>query len=99
MDSEKNLLLLNDYYILQITALWLGGEQDSRRWKLPGFIFSSSCILIVVCRCNFYQCVIGLYIFSQFRALSDQLYRSPEHHSAVREQVVNQVGILYQEKE
>ncbi|KAJ0243941.1 OVARIAN TUMOR DOMAIN-containing deubiquitinating enzyme 9 [Hirschfeldia incana] len=28
----------------------------------------------------------------QFRALSDQLYRSPEHHSAVREQVVNQLA-------
>ncbi|CAN6867022.1 unnamed protein product, partial [Brassica oleracea] len=26
----------------------------------------------------------------QFRALSDQLYRSSEHHSAVREQVINQ---------
>ncbi|KAF8115289.1 hypothetical protein N665_0029s0125 [Sinapis alba] len=28
----------------------------------------------------------------QFRALSDQLYRSPEHHNAVREQVVNQLA-------
>ncbi|KAG2262518.1 hypothetical protein Bca52824_069597 [Brassica carinata] len=28
----------------------------------------------------------------QFRALSDQFYRSPEHHNAVREQVVNQLA-------
>ncbi|CAH8379745.1 unnamed protein product [Eruca vesicaria subsp. sativa] len=28
----------------------------------------------------------------QFRALSDQLYRSQEHHNAVREQVVNQLA-------
>ncbi|KAJ4882405.1 Cysteine proteinases superfamily protein [Raphanus sativus] len=28
----------------------------------------------------------------QFRALSDQLYRSPQHHDAVREQVVNQLA-------
>ncbi|KAL9674672.1 hypothetical protein QQ045_002870 [Rhodiola kirilowii] len=27
----------------------------------------------------------------QFRALSDQLYRSPEHHKFVRQQVVNQL--------
>ncbi|XP_019090497.1 PREDICTED: OTU domain-containing protein 5-A-like isoform X2 [Camelina sativa] len=28
----------------------------------------------------------------QFRSLSDQLYRSPEHHNFVREQVVNQLA-------
>ncbi|KAJ4908839.1 Uncharacterized protein Rs2_12497 [Raphanus sativus] len=28
----------------------------------------------------------------QFRSLSDQLYRSPEHHNFVREQVVNQLS-------
>lgn len=28
----------------------------------------------------------------QFRALSDQLYRTPEHHKVVRKQVVQQVG-------
>ncbi|CAH2074195.1 unnamed protein product, partial [Thlaspi arvense] len=28
----------------------------------------------------------------QFRSLSDQLYRSPEHHNSVREQVVNQLA-------
>ncbi|RRT70778.1 hypothetical protein B296_00035479, partial [Ensete ventricosum] len=34
------------------------------------------------------------YLISfQFRALSDQLYRSPEHHKFVRQQVVDQVGI------
>ncbi|KAJ0046763.1 hypothetical protein Pint_06010 [Pistacia integerrima] len=27
----------------------------------------------------------------QFRSLSDQLYRSPEHHKFVREQVINQL--------
>ncbi|KAB1996986.1 hypothetical protein ES319_D13G269900v1 [Gossypium barbadense] len=29
----------------------------------------------------------------QFRALSDQFYRSPEHHEFLRQQVVNQVGL------
>lgn len=33
------------------------------------------------------------FLFSQFRALSDQFYRSPEHHKFVREQVVSQVVI------
>lgn len=27
----------------------------------------------------------------QFRALSDQLYQSPDHHEFVREQIINQV--------
>ena len=31
-------------------------------------------------------------LFPQFRSLSDQLYRTPEHHKFVRQQVVNQVG-------
>lgn len=30
----------------------------------------------------------------QFRALSDQFYRSPEHHKFVRQQVINQVRTL-----
>ena len=35
------------------------------------------------------------YLF-QFRALSDQFYRTPEHHIFVRDQVINQVGHLAQ---
>ena len=34
-------------------------------------------------------CVVS----KQFRALSDQFYRTPEHHRFVREQVVKQVSI------
>lgn len=33
--------------------------------------------------------------FLQFRALSDQFYRSPEHHKFVRQQVVRQVCITF----
>jgi hypothetical protein len=32
--------------------------------------------------------------FKQFRALSDQFYRTPEHHRFVRQQVMTQVSIL-----
>jgi hypothetical protein len=32
--------------------------------------------------------------FKQFRALSDQFYRTPEHHRFVRQQVMMQVSIL-----
>jgi hypothetical protein len=31
----------------------------------------------------------------QFRALSDQLYRTPEHHKFVRKSVVTQVSSLW----
>jgi hypothetical protein len=30
----------------------------------------------------------------QFRALSEQMYKSPEHHKHVRKDVVKQVGVL-----
>ncbi|RWW68393.1 hypothetical protein BHE74_00024083 [Ensete ventricosum] len=33
-------------------------------------------------------------MFLQFRALSDQLYQTPEHHEFVRQQVVDQVGFF-----
>ncbi|RRT70692.1 hypothetical protein B296_00001754 [Ensete ventricosum] len=33
-------------------------------------------------------------MFLQFRALSDQLYQTPEHHEFVRQQVVDQVVIF-----
>lgn len=36
---------------------------------------------------------VEIYIL-QFRALSDQFYRSPEHHKFVRQQVINQVHFL-----
>jgi hypothetical protein len=32
--------------------------------------------------------------FEQFRALSDQFYRTPEHHRFVRQQVMKQVSIV-----
>nr|GMD27232.1 OTU domain-containing protein DDB_G0284757-like [Ipomoea batatas] len=32
-----------------------------------------------------------LFFFSQFRALSDQFYRSTDHHKFVRQQIVNQL--------
>jgi hypothetical protein len=34
-----------------------------------------------------------MILFTQFRALSDQFYRTPEHYRFVRQQVVKQVGI------
>lgn len=37
--------------------------------------------------------ILLVHIF-QFRALSDQLYRSPEHHAVVREQIIQQVGCI-----
>lgn len=41
---------------------------------------------------TFYQ-VLSIHHFFcfQFRALSDQFYRTPEHHKFVRQEVVNQV--------
>ena len=44
-------------------------------------------------------CSTIVYLFlnlpvKQFRALSDQFYRTPEHHRFVRQQVVNQVSIV-----
>ena len=44
-------------------------------------------------------CSTSAYLFlnlpvKQFRALSDQFYRTPEHHRFVRQQVVNQVSIF-----
>lgn len=38
--------------------------------------------------------IISLLFILQFRALSDQIYRTTEHHELVREQVVGQVGIF-----
>jgi hypothetical protein len=38
--------------------------------------------------------ILLVHIF-QFRALSDQLYRSPEHHAVVREQIIQQVGCIW----
>jgi len=35
-------------------------------------------------------CLTGVILF-QFRSLSDQLYRSPDHHQFVREQIIQQV--------
>jgi len=42
------------------------------------------------------MCLIGVILF-QFRSLSDQLYRSPDHHQFVREQIIQQVHkcVLY----
>lgn len=31
----------------------------------------------------------------QFRALSDQLYRTPEHHEFVRQQIIAQVNFSF----
>ena len=83
--------MYGNLYTLQITALWLGGEQDRRRRKLPGFVS-----LLLFSNYGFRHEIYSsmwlvLYIFFQFRSLSDQLYRSSEHHNFVREQVVNQV--------
>uniref|UniRef100_A0A453LAW6 Uncharacterized protein n=1 Tax=Aegilops tauschii subsp. strangulata TaxID=200361 RepID=A0A453LAW6_AEGTS len=44
-------------------------------------------------------CSTSTYLFldlpcKQFRALSDQFYRTREHHRFVRQQVVNQVSIV-----
>lgn len=36
-----------------------------------------------------------IYDFLQFRALSDQFYRTPEHHKFVRQQVVRQVVYIF----
>lgn len=36
--------------------------------------------------------MISLLLILQFRALSDQIYRTTEYHKFVREQVVGQVG-------
>lgn len=33
------------------------------------------------------------FFCGQFRAISDQLYRTPEHHKFVRQQVVDQVSL------
>jgi hypothetical protein len=35
-----------------------------------------------------------VWTLKQFRALSDQFYRTPEHHRFVRQQVVKQVSIV-----
>lgn len=35
-----------------------------------------------------------LWSLKQFRALSDQFYRTPEHHRFVRQQVVKQVSVF-----
>lgn len=35
---------------------------------------------------------IGILTIFQFRALSDQLYRSSEYHGLVRDQIIQQVG-------
>ncbi|ESQ40333.1 hypothetical protein EUTSA_v10013878mg [Eutrema salsugineum] len=48
--------------------------------------------LILVLQMKFLAVYHWVHIFSQFRSLSDQLYRSPEHHNFVREQVVNQLA-------
>lgn len=40
------------------------------------------------------DCFVGFILF-QFRALSDQLYRSPNLHKFVREQIVQQVCWFY----
>lgn len=40
--------------------------------------------------CSFYLMVFS-YIILQFRALSDQMYRSPEYHKHVRKDIVKQV--------
>lgn len=77
------MLVLYGNYTLEITALWLSGEQNSRRLKLPG-LFS----LLLVSGYGL-QMKLGnvslVYNFSQFWSLLDQLCRSPEHHSFVRE--------------
>jgi hypothetical protein len=39
------------------------------------------------------QLVLIAVTILQFRALSDQLYQSPDHHEFVREQIINQVNI------
>lgn len=45
------------------------------------------------CRiCQLY--FVSYALFFQFRALSDQLYQTPDHHKHVRHQVVNQVSVL-----
>jgi hypothetical protein len=41
-----------------------------------------------------YVCMFWWLGWWQFRALSDQLYRSPEHHKFVRDSVVKQVSNL-----
>lgn len=57
-------------------------------------------LIFVILDNNYWHFFLMLYIwktsycsiFSQFRALSDQLYRSPDHHASVREQITQQVG-------
>ncbi|KAL4288492.1 hypothetical protein AHAS_Ahas19G0291600 [Arachis hypogaea] len=47
-------------------------------------------IPIPVSLCCLKKCLIG-FVFFQFCSLSDQLYRSPEYHKHVREQIVQQL--------
>lgn len=46
--------------------------------------------MLSVCCCNNIHVKFGW----QFRALSDQLYRTPDHHMFVRRRVVDQVIFL-----
>jgi hypothetical protein len=43
---------------------------------------------------RFFISYCELWVSFQFRALSDQLYRSPEYHKQVRREVVKQVKCL-----
>ena len=42
--------------------------------------------------------IIDVSLILQFRALSDQLYKSPEYHKHVRKDIVKQVGWIWKAK-
>lgn len=78
-------------YRLQLYGLVENKIQGDGNCQVYFFFFL---FLIIVIADGVSRSVSLVYIFfSQFRSLSDQLYRSPEHHNFVREQVVNQVEI------
>lgn len=63
-------------------------------FSIINLVCGSQCINLYMLFSNNKEWLVGFILF-QFRALSDQLYRSPNLHKFVREQVVQQVCWFY----